>query len=96
MDLGNILAFVVFPYITLTIFTVGHVSRYLTDRYKWNSKSSEFLEKKQLFFGSNNLSLGYYSDFSRPLRRASGPPEFFRHGGHQRRKRIQQSPMPVA
>jgi nitrate reductase gamma subunit len=51
MDLGNTLAFLVFPYITLTIFIVGHISRYLTDRYKWNAKSSEFLEKKSLFFG---------------------------------------------
>lgn len=58
MDLGNTLAFVVFPYITLTIFTMGHLSRYLTDRYKWNSKSSEFLEKKQLFFGATIFHWG--------------------------------------
>ena len=51
MDLGNTLAFLVFPYITLTIFTIGHISRYMTDRYGWNAKSSEFLEKKSLFFG---------------------------------------------
>lgn len=51
MDLGNTLAFLVFPYIALTIFTFGHISRYLTDRYSWNAKSSEFLEKKKLFFG---------------------------------------------
>ncbi len=51
MDLGNTLGFLVFPYIALTIFTIGHISRYLTDRYKWNAKSSEFLEKKSLFFG---------------------------------------------
>ena len=58
MDLSNTLAFLVFPYITLTIFTVGHLSRYLTDRYNWNSKSSEFLEKKQLFFGSTIFHWG--------------------------------------
>lgn len=51
MDLGNTLAFLVFPYITLTIFTIGHISRYMTDRYRWNAKSSEFLEKKSLFLG---------------------------------------------
>jgi nitrate reductase gamma subunit len=51
MDLGNSLAFLVFPYIALTIFTFGHIARYLTDRYGWNAKSSEFLEKKKLFFG---------------------------------------------
>jgi nitrate reductase gamma subunit len=58
MNLGYILAFVVFPYIALTIFTVGHASRYLTDRYKWNAKSSEFLEKKQLFFGATIFHWG--------------------------------------
>ncbi len=51
MDLGNTLGFLVFPYITLTIFVIGHISRYLTDRYTWNAKSSEFLEKKSLFLG---------------------------------------------
>ncbi|GAB6194674.1 respiratory nitrate reductase subunit gamma [Desulfocastanea catecholica] len=51
MDLANILLFLVFPYIALTIFTMGHISRYVTDRYRWNAKSSEFLEKKSLFFG---------------------------------------------
>ncbi len=58
MNLGYTLAFVVFPYIALTIFTVGHASRYLTDRYKWNAKSSEFLEKKQLFYGATIFHWG--------------------------------------
>lgn len=69
MDLGNTLAFLVFPYITLTIFTVGHLSRYLTDRYKWNAKSSEFLEKKQLFFGTTIFHWGIILTF---LGHASG------------------------
>ena len=51
MNLANTLAFLVFPYIALTVFVFGHASRYLTDRYEWNARSSEFLEKKQLFFG---------------------------------------------
>ncbi|HBG18111.1 MAG TPA: hypothetical protein DDY32_02215 [Desulfobulbaceae bacterium] len=46
MNWANILAFLVFPYIALTIFVFGHGSRYLTDRYGWNAKSSEFLEKR--------------------------------------------------
>lgn len=58
MDIGNTLAFVVFPYLTLTIFTVGHLSRYLTDRYRWNARSSEFLEKRQLFFGTTIFHWG--------------------------------------
>lgn len=51
MDMGNTLAFLVFPYIALAVFTVGHASRYVTDRYEWTAKSSEFLEKENLFFG---------------------------------------------
>jgi nitrate reductase gamma subunit len=58
MNLANTLAFLVFPYITLTIFVFGHVSRYLSDRYNWNAKSSEFLEKKQLFFGATIFHWG--------------------------------------
>lgn len=58
MNLGYTLAFVVFPYIALTIFTLGHFLRYLTDRYAWNAKSSEFLEKKQLFFGATIFHWG--------------------------------------
>ena len=63
MNLGNTLAFLVFPYIALTIFTIGHLLRYLTDRYNWNSRSSEFLEKKQLFFGSTIFHWGIILTF---------------------------------
>lgn len=58
MDIGNTLAFLVFPYITLTIFTFGHLSRYLIDRYGWNARSSEFLEKKKLFLGATIFHWG--------------------------------------
>ena len=47
----NTLAFLVFPYVMLTIFVVGHSYRYLTDRYDWNSKSSELLDKEGLKYG---------------------------------------------
>lgn len=63
MDMGNTLAFLVFPYIALTIFTIGHLLRYMTDRYNWNSRSSEFLEKKQLFFGSTIFHWGIILTF---------------------------------
>lgn len=49
--LVNVLAFLVFPYIMLTAFVVGHSYRYLTDRYRWNSKSSEILAKEDLRYG---------------------------------------------
>lgn len=52
MDIVDELVFTVFPYLCLTIFVVGHAYRYVTDHYNWNARSSEFLEKKSLFYGS--------------------------------------------
>jgi nitrate reductase gamma subunit len=46
------LAFVVFPYIALTTFTVGHAYRYAADPFCWNSRSSELLEKDRLKYAS--------------------------------------------
>lgn len=51
MSVLNTLAFVVFPYLALTTFVVGHLYRYLTDPYDWNSKSSELLDKEGLKIG---------------------------------------------
>lgn len=47
MNLLNLIAFVVFPYLALTVFCVGHLYRYVTDRLTWNARSSQFLEKDQ-------------------------------------------------
>lgn len=49
--LVNTLAFLVFPYLMLTAFVVGHSYRYLTDRFDWNAKSSELFDKESLKFG---------------------------------------------
>ncbi|MDA8305967.1 MAG: respiratory nitrate reductase subunit gamma [Deltaproteobacteria bacterium] len=46
------LAFVAFPYISLTTFTVGHAYRYIADPFHWNSRSSEILEKDRLQYAS--------------------------------------------
>lgn len=48
MDLSYTLFFTVLPYLCLATFVVGHGYRYVTDRYGWNARSSEFLEKKTL------------------------------------------------
>jgi nitrate reductase gamma subunit len=58
MNLAHELAFVVFPYLCLTVFVVGHAYRYATDAYGWNARSSEFLEKKALFYGSVPFHFG--------------------------------------
>jgi nitrate reductase gamma subunit len=44
----NTLAFLVFPYVVLTVFILGHAYRYRTDMYHWNSRSSEILDKGSL------------------------------------------------
>ncbi|HLU21004.1 respiratory nitrate reductase subunit gamma [Lederbergia graminis] len=42
----------VFPYLTSTIFIIGHIIRYNVDQFGWSAQSSEFLEKRQLKWGS--------------------------------------------
>ena len=63
MDLAYTLLFTVFPYICLATFVVGHAYRYVTDRYAWNARSSEFLEKKTLFWGSVLFHVGIIFTF---------------------------------
>ncbi|CAM4258476.1 respiratory nitrate reductase subunit gamma [Lacicoccus alkaliphilus] len=43
---------VIFPYLCVAIFIVGHIWRYRIDQFGWTAKSSEFIEKKQLMVGS--------------------------------------------
>ena len=59
----NFLAFLVFPYVSLTIFVVGHIFRYFTDPYRWNAKSSELLERENL----NIPPLFFTTESSSPL-----------------------------
>ncbi|HUC91753.1 MAG TPA: respiratory nitrate reductase subunit gamma [Paenibacillus sp.] len=42
----------IYPYIMLTLFVVGHIYRYNTDQFGWSAKSSEFLEKRNLKWAS--------------------------------------------
>lgn len=43
---------IIYPYIMLTMFVVGHIYRYNKDQFGWSAKSSEFLEKKNLRLAS--------------------------------------------
>lgn len=49
---------VIFPYACMVIFVVGHIFRYRTDQFNWTAKSSEFIEKKHLKYGSLLFHLG--------------------------------------
>lgn len=42
---------VIFPYLSLVIFVLGHVYRYRYDQYGWTPKSSQILERRMLMWG---------------------------------------------
>jgi len=48
----NQFLWVIFPYVCMVVFVVGHIFRYRHDQFGWTAKSSEFFEKKQLMIGS--------------------------------------------
>lgn len=49
---------IIYPYLMLTTFIVVHLFRYRTDQLAWTAKSSEFLEKKSLRWGSMLFHVG--------------------------------------
>lgn len=51
---------VIFPYICIAVFIVGHIFRYKNDQFGWTAKSSEFIEKKQLMIGSLLFHIGIF------------------------------------
>ncbi len=54
----NKFMFLYYPYIALTIFFCGSIYRYEYDQYSWKSSSSQILEKKLLYVGSNLFHYG--------------------------------------
>lgn len=52
MNFGEQFLWVIYPYVALTIFVLGHIYRYNTDQLGWTARSSELLEKKSLQWGS--------------------------------------------
>lgn len=54
----DLLLWVVAPYVTMTIFVVGLVWRYKTDKYGWTSRSSEMYENGLLSFASPLFHIG--------------------------------------
>ena len=49
---------VIFPYLCVAVFVVGHIFRFRDDQFHWTAKSSEFIEKKQLMVGSLLFHIG--------------------------------------
>lgn len=48
----NSLLFGVMPYVLLVLGIAGAIYRYNSNKFSWSSQSSQFLENRQLFFGS--------------------------------------------
>lgn len=51
MNLWDQLLWVIFPYLAMVTFVLGHVYRYRYDQYGWTSKSSQILERRVLMWG---------------------------------------------
>lgn len=49
---------VIFPYICLAIFVVGHIWRYRYDKFGWTTRSSQLYESKLLRWGSPLFHFG--------------------------------------
>ncbi|WP_410511031.1 respiratory nitrate reductase subunit gamma [Paenibacillus sp. BR2-3] len=58
MNMVDQFLWVIFPYICMAVFVVGHIYRYRVDQFSWTAKSSEFIEKKQLKIGSMMFHIG--------------------------------------
>lgn len=55
---GEILLWVVFPYVTFAVFVVGSIWRYRYDKFGWTTRSSELYEKRLLRLGSPLFHFG--------------------------------------
>jgi nitrate reductase gamma subunit len=55
---GDLLVWVVFPYAALVVFAVGHVWRWRSDQFGWTTRSTQLLERRWLWWGSNLFHFG--------------------------------------
>jgi nitrate reductase gamma subunit len=54
----NVFLFVVLPYVALALFLFVTPYRYFSNRLTWSSRSTQFLEQKALYWGSNPWHYG--------------------------------------
>lgn len=58
MSAGDLFLWVFLPYASIAVFVVGHVWRYRRDQLTWTTRSTQLLERRQLFWGSNLFHFG--------------------------------------
>lgn len=51
MNLWDQFLWVIFPYLSLALFVLGHIYRYVYDQYGWTPKSSQMFERRLLMWG---------------------------------------------
>lgn len=63
MSVSNIFLWLIFPYICLTIFVLGHVWRYRYDKFGWTSRSSQMYESRILRWANPMFHFGILAVF---------------------------------
>jgi len=58
MSAGDILLWIIVPYIAIAVFVVGHVWRYRTDQFDWTSRSTQLLDRRILGWASPMFHYG--------------------------------------
>jgi nitrate reductase gamma subunit len=55
---ADLFVWLVLPYVSVTVFVVGHWWRYRTDQFGWTSRSTQLLESRLLAWGSTLFHWG--------------------------------------
>ena len=58
MSTGEILLWIIFPYVAATTFLLGHYWRYRTDQFAWTSRSTQLLDRRVLGWASPAFHYG--------------------------------------
>src|SRR5262249_49945127 len=58
MSAGDILLWIIFPYVAMTVFVVGHWWRYRRDQFHWTSRSTQLLDRRILGWASPAFHYG--------------------------------------
>jgi len=58
MSAGEILLWIILPYVAVTVFAVGHWWRYRHDQFAWTSRSTQLLDRRTLGWASPAFHYG--------------------------------------
>ena len=58
MSAGDVLLWIILPYVAMAVFVVGHWWRYRTDQFSWTSRSTQLLDRRVLGWASPAFHYG--------------------------------------